>query len=50
MAAEEEKDGVERVPADRANFLLGDFGEGQRSATLEVDIVRERECCQRGER
>lgn len=41
MTTEEEEDGVERVPADRANFLLSDFGERECGAALEVDIVGE---------
>ena len=48
MAAEEEEDGVERVPADWADLLLGDFGKRERGATLEIDIVGEGECSQRG--
>ena len=47
MAAEEEEDGVERVPTDGTDLFLGDFGERERSATLEVDIVGKRECGQR---
>ena len=50
MAAEEEEDGVERVPADGADLLLGDFGECEGGATLEVDVVRERKCCERRKR
>ena len=50
MAAEKEEDGVQCVPADGADFLFGDFGKCKRSAALEVDVVREGEYCQRGER
>ena len=50
MAAEEEEDGVERVAANRANFLLGNFGKCKCGAALEVDVVRKRECSQRCKR
>ena len=49
MAAEEEEDWVECVAANRPNFFLGDFGKCERGATLKIDIVRKRECGQRGE-
>ena len=50
MAAEQEEDRIEGVAANRAYFLLSDLSERERSTALKVDIVRERECCQRGER
>lgn len=43
VAAEEEQDRVERVPAHGAHLLLGDLCKGQSSTALQVDIVRERE-------
>ena len=49
MAAQEEKDGVESVPADGANLLLCDLGEGEGSAALQVNVIRKRKCGQRGE-
>lgn len=41
MAAEEEQNGVERIPANLTNFLLRDFGEGEGSASLEVNVFGE---------
>lgn len=41
MAAEEEENGVERIPTDRADFLLSDFGECECGAALEVNVVGE---------
>ncbi len=41
VTTKEEEDGVERVPADRANFFLGDFGKRKCGAALEVDIIGE---------
>jgi hypothetical protein len=50
MTGEEEKDGIESVAADRTDFFLSDFSKRKRRAALEVDIIRKRECGQRGER
>ena len=48
MAAQKEKNGIQGVSSDRTNLLLGDFGKRERGATLEIDIVGEGECSQRG--
>ncbi len=49
MTGEKEKDGIERVSADRTDFFLGYFSECKRRAALEVDVIRKGECGQRGE-
>lgn len=43
LAAQEEKNWVERVPTHRTHFLLSNFGECKCSAALQVDIIRKRE-------
>lgn len=50
MTGEKEKDGVERVAANRTDFFFGDLSKSKRRAALEVDIVGEGECSQRGKR
>ena len=46
MAAEKEQNGVERMAANGAHFLLRNLCKGKRSASLEIDIVRKRKCGQ----
>jgi hypothetical protein len=48
MAGEEEKDGVECVTADRANFFFGNLSKGKRRAALKINIVGKGECGERG--
>ena len=50
MAAEEKEDWIEGFAADRSDFFLSDFCECESGASLEVDVVGKRECCQRGQR
>ena len=49
LAGEQEEYRIKRVPTNRTDFFLGDFSKCQCSTALQVDIVRERECCQSGE-
>lgn len=42
MATEEEEHGVECVPSDLTDLFLSDLSKGERSATLEVDVLGER--------
>jgi hypothetical protein len=49
MTGEKEKDGIERVAANRTDFFLSNFSKCKRRAALKVDIVGEGECSQRGE-
>jgi len=39
MAAKEEEEGVEGIPADLPDFLLGNFCERKGGAALQVDVV-----------
>jgi hypothetical protein len=48
MAGKEEKDGVERVAANRTDFFLCDFSKCERRAALEINIVGKGKCGQRG--
>lgn len=48
VAAEQKEDGVERIPPDRSHLLLRNLSKRQSCTPLEVDIVRERKCGQRG--
>ncbi len=47
MAAEEKEDRIKGIPPDGANLLLCDFRKCKSGASLEVDIVREGEGCER---
>lgn len=49
MATKEEEDGIEGVTTDRADLLLGNLGESEGGAALQVDIVGKGECGQRGQ-
>jgi hypothetical protein len=40
MVAEEVEDGVESVPADLADFFLGDLSKGESGTPLEINVFR----------
>ena len=48
VTAEEEEDRVECVAPNGSDLLLSNLGECKCRATLEINIVRKRECGQRG--
>ena len=50
MAAQEEENGVERVPSNGSYLLLRDLRKSQGRTPLEVNIVGKGECRQCGER
>ena len=49
MAAEEEEDWIEGFTADRSNLFLCDLSKCKSGASLKVNVVGKRECCQRGQ-
>jgi len=49
MAAEEKEDWIEGFAADRPDLFLRDFCKCESGASLEVNVVGKRECCQRGQ-
>ena len=49
MAAKEEEDGVQRIPANLANLFFGNLGKCKSRATLEVDVFGEGERGEGGE-
>ena len=48
VTAQKEKDRVECVAPNGSDLLLSNLGECECRATLEINIVRKRECGQRG--
>lgn len=50
MTAQQEQDRIERIPAYRTNFLLCYLCKSKSGTSLKIDIVRERERGQSGER
>ena len=49
MAAEQEEDWIEGFAADGSDLFLCDFCKCESGASLEVNVVGKRECCQRGQ-
>ena len=49
MAAEKEQDWIEGFATDGSDLFLRNFGKCESGASLEVDVVGKRECCQRGQ-